>query len=84
MITVIIYAAAEYPRHIHFNVNTFKVISIVRVQLGNTAMYSTFEDEIIAVTNETTTLWLNPAWLSTPFVTDELLPRYPYNNDGQS
>lgn len=87
MLTVIIYAAAEYPLTIKTgdksNSSDYWISkSLTAARIGG--LLIDFDSEIIAITNHTNTLWLNPNWLNAPYVTSELLPHFPPNPTGIS
>ena len=80
MITVIIYAAGEYPTDILFHVEEQSFTPPKNHhEIWITGILVSFSfNEIIAVTNNVNeTLWLNPAWTNAPYVINELLPAYP-------
>lgn len=82
MLTIIIYAAEEYPKFIKFHCDTFSVANPTQIRLSNTVtsiylLTVDFMNEIIAVTDEPHTLWLNRDWTDSPFTKETLLPNWP-------
>lgn len=80
MIAVIIYAAGEYPLTIKTSDSPDSKDywigkSLTAARIGD--LFMDFGCEVIAITDHVNTLWLNPNWLSSPYVVGELLPYFP-------
>lgn len=89
MLTVIIYAAYEYPEFINFETesDSFNVNDMYNATYQTTSKNSAiningllkviFNTEIIAVTDGKATLWVNPTWTDSSFTKETLLPNWP-------
>ncbi len=85
MFAIHIYAAGEYPIRIKTSgVKDFWIgKSLTGARIDD--LYIDFIDnEIIAITDNDNTVWLNPNWRNSPYTINELLPLYPAHPRGLS